>query len=171
MTTLLITIAIVVAILITVLSEKGELGWSIFVIATGIFTVHLLDSNHTIRTATSYISNNIYKVIAGTLIHVALGVFWSILKWRWHCIDYWATHKVRSTDYFDETNPSYNEARITGWMIWWPFSFSWWVLHESITRFYNFLHIYNFLHRNLLGVFSSISKSAKENALKKQEKS
>jgi hypothetical protein len=171
MTTLLIC-AIIGVILITYFTEKGDLGWTgtIFI---GFLAALYFFGDISYKEAGHFFADNSGKLILFGVFYLIAGITWAFLKWRWYCLEMYddvfryayqrGCTEENMQSAATDIKASNNKARITGWMIWWPTSLTWWLLHDPITRFYKF--VYGKLEK----YFESISSSAKQAALRKRE--
>jgi len=163
-----IIIIAVCLLLLTVFAEKGEFGWAMVTFVAGIAICTGLNKAFTFKQLFSYISDNIGIIIAMLIAYIMCGVGWSLIKWKWYCRDWYndlnRRYRVSDVAYVPDVQASNNKGRITGWMLWWPTSFTWFILHDPITKFYNFLY------RNLTTMFDSISLGQKEKILKEKTK-
>jgi hypothetical protein len=154
---LLLICAIVGIILITIFAEKGDLGWSVFIFCCFLAVVFFIDKRFSFNDLTTFVKNNSGYVISGAIVYVMVGILWSLIKWKWYCrekYEYWARNGYSMTSILATSN----KARITAWMIWWPVSMSWFLLHDPITKFYNFLH------RKLTHILDNISQKERTHA-------
>ena len=65
-------------------------------------------------------------------------------KWRNFRLTYWQYNESKPL-------PSNHKSEIYGWIIFWPFSIIWRIIHDPITR------ILKFVYMRLLGIYESIS--------------
>jgi hypothetical protein len=149
---LLLIVSLLALGLITFFSEEGDLGWTIVVFLVFAGFVVFIDKRVTLNEVTSYMRNNTGLLIGSAVVYVAAGISWSLMKWRWYCEWYYRIYNGGMST----LRASENKARITGWMIWWPPSLAWWLIHDPIVRFYNFLH------SRLSRVFDNISVSTRD---------
>lgn len=164
---LLIICAILSIILITFFIENGDLGWSTVVFFAFAAIVIFIDKTVTWDDIKFFVSENTGMLVLIGFIYVAMGILWSILKWKWFCSDQYEKMMSRGASTSKYTSPyisaSYHTSRITGWMLWWPLSLAWFALHDPITKFYKFLY------RKLASTFESISKSTYDTMRKRTE--
>lgn len=108
--------------------------------------------------------NPVYIFWIGVL-YLALGVSWSLFKWFVYCRD--ARKKFDERSYAKsgvsdlnlwKPNAQDNKARITGWMVFWPWSSLWFLINDPIRRAFSSLFDY------LQGIFQRISDKAFEGA-------
>jgi hypothetical protein len=162
MSILVLLCAIAGLILITLFTEKGELGWSVFVFLAFLAVIFFIDKSWSFDEFKTYLADNTGYIISGAIVYVLIGILWAIMKWKWFCRDKYASYANRS--YEPSTIfASEHKARITGWMVWWPFSMGWFLLHDPITRFYNYLYT------RLSRMFDSISNAEKAKAIKPKQ--
>ena len=163
MSILTILCFIVGLILITLFAEKGELGWSTFVFLGFLTVAFFIDKQWSFTDLKQFMTKNTGYLIAGAIVYILVGVLWTIVKWKWYCRDIYKYYvDERGHDSFI-VSASSSKARIISWMVWWPFSMGWFLLHDPITRFYNFL--YNRLSR----MFDGISHAERTRALKSRK--
>lgn len=85
-------------------------------------------------------------MIAALIGYLICGVGWSIVKWEWHVVD--RVGKKYAKDDLDPAR-SDNKARIVTWMMWWPFSLTWWLCQWP-------REIFNALYLQMIGTFKRI---------------
>lgn len=148
---LLLTCAVIGVILLTLFAENGEFGWSLFTFLGFLAVLFFVDKRVSINDVYTFAREHVGYVIAGAIVYIMTGVLWCLLKWKWFCRTQYRLYGPR-----EDVKASYNKARLTGWMVWWPLSFAWFIVHDPITKFYNFLY------DRLSTMFDAISKSEKE---------
>lgn len=123
--------------LTTALVAGGWIFWSI-VAAVVIIDVLLLSSDDdasigavvltTIATAClflftdAFVGISVATLILSLLCYVIVGVAWSMFKWYRFLVEQKASGRTSAPA------ASQFKSRILGWMVLWPFSFTWWVL-------------------------------------------
>ena len=137
-------------VLITIFSENGEFRWSLITLACCAAIIYFINKSLIVSDLKDLIVNNVGYIIAGSILYVGIGLVWAIIKWKWFAT-WWYERYEHSIMSIDD-----NKARITGWMLWWPMSMGWFLIHDPITRFYNFLY------KKLRSTFVNISNSARE---------
>lgn len=162
----LLIIAICVLLSITFFTEKGEAGWAFFLFLCFASFVLFIDKTVTINDIVVGFKENSGLIVTIAMGYILVGVMWSIFKWKKYCVNYYSGDRPEYFSnglYIRKLYASSNKARITGWMIWWPTSLVWWLIHDPITRFYNFLY------DSLIAVFDSIAESERQRHLKQKD--
>lgn len=131
-------------------------------------------TGHSISQAYHFVIENPTSIFYGLLIYAVAGIVWGLVKWfffllkvRDMLVAWREKHKVTDQMTHQQTMeflrwnsldvgsipPSavQNKARITQWMIWWPFSMAWTVVNEPVTRFFTFVY------RRLSNLLQSVS--------------
>jgi len=151
---LIITIAVAIVFL-TIFSETASPFWGLFTIAGFVVIAITVIKAFTLNDLADLWNNNKGMVIGSLVIYIFVGMLWSIYKWKLYCKDYYK--KGFSTS----ISVSEHKDKVSAWMMYWPFSFSWYILNDPIVNFYNFLY------HKLQGIYNSISESERTKYLKK----
>lgn len=141
-------------IVTTILSEKDE-GWWAAVTLIGLLVVYeFLIERGTFNSLFQAIINDPWIIVASAFLWVLIGLFWSFYKWYLFLKEQRGSGvktalmkgKVLANgkgDPFYEPNEislTKNKSRIITWMIYWPFSVAWFIIHDPITRLYNWVY-------------------------------
>ena len=111
----------IVLILEVITTEKESPGWGlIWFFGWLVAAVAFSDFRPWKWTAEHWLLSILLVVL-----YISAGVAWSIVKWSWYVSN--AVKTLVGVDYLDPAR-SENKRRIVTWMMWWPFSVSWWLL-------------------------------------------
>jgi len=156
-------IAILVALTIGVLTEKGEFGWTLTSLVVFLAVYYVFTKDLTFKGSITWIADNWIMFICFVFLYITAGVFWALLKWKWYCTKVFRKFNVPERDATWYLSVRSNKGRITAWMMWWPLSLGWWLVNDPITR------LYNYIYERLVHLFESIRESALKEATKKPE--
>lgn len=145
----LIMMIAVAIVFLTIFSETASPFWGLFTIAGFIAMCIMVFKIFTTNDLLVLWQNNRGLVIGSVITYVFLGILWSIYKWKLYCGNYYRRNSSRVSNLL----VSEHKDRVSAWMMYWPFSFVWYILNDPIVAFYNFLYY------KLQKVYNSISDS------------
>lgn len=114
-------------------------------IAIGITVAVLLSytAYHGFIPTFNWIYNNIGIIIIGIITHIVLGIGWSFFKWDRFCAK--AAQSWKSVGAKEGSKSSYmpvwskNKAKLTCWVVWWPFSVIGYILGDLLIDMFNYI--------------------------------
>lgn len=154
---IILTIAVAVVFL-TIFSETASPFWGLVIIAGFIAISITVLKTFTLNDLVLLWENNKGLIIGSLIVYVFMGMIWSMYKWKLYCKHFYSRKGSYDPGVMSVSN---NKDRISAWMMYWPFSFVWYILNDPIVAFYNFLYY------KLQGVYNSISESEREKYFKK----
>lgn len=160
-----ILVAVELVIIVTSLEQEytNSLGWFSFVVF--LCLLYFFGNSTSFNGFFQYITHNPTSIIPYFISYVVIGVFWSLYKWYLYVKDKAApyypengtTHYGISDTYF---NAGKNKERIINWMMYWPISGLWFLINQSIKRF--FQYIYNSIINQYQNIGDKIYKDVME---------
>lgn len=140
-------------IIITLLVENDHAGWALTAIFAGLCIYEFFIQRGSVMSALVYVRENPFVIVGYSFLWVLVGVAWSVLKWY-----EFLKHVKRERDkvgikvHPSEYTPDRHKDKLVAWMIYWPFSMLWYMIHSPIRR------LYNWVYEMVLGVYDNIHK-------------
>jgi hypothetical protein len=132
-------------------SENPGTWSSLWVVAT-VFCLYYCGSAMTVKQLGLHIYHNPIETVVYFLLYTGVGLIWSFYKWKEIVSDALVVYneKVSSFNEYPKTyskpNPekyrpqlNENKAKIFNWIFYWPFSITWFLIHEPIERLFKWI--------------------------------
>lgn len=129
-------------------NAKSPGRWSTFWVAATLLTLYYCGAGLTIKGLGLYIYHNVGETLVNFGLYVVFGVVWSFFKWGFMVHDQVEIYNKKfdnRPNYSVKWNaPKLDEYKgiIFNWIFYWPFSMTWFLIHEPIERLYAFIMRY-----------------------------
>lgn len=142
----------VISIVLMVVQEnaKSPGSWCTFWVLVTFAALYWCGAGGTLRGVGMHIYHDPFGTIAYFLIYTLIGTMWSFWKWK-ELVDRqagkYAKALVKATKdtYFRSDIKDYKPlvkdyaGELFNWIFYWPFSMTWFVIHEPIERLFRFI--------------------------------
>lgn len=164
-TIVLIVTFIIVTALIEGNTEEVHPYWAGIILLAPIIALESFYFKGMTQNIWFYILEHTFLVVGYITLYVFSGILWSLYKWKVYLKNEVEKFKERK-DYYalKFLKPSYKKELIISWLIYWPFSFGWFIIHKPITK------IYKGLYDKISGVYNSMYKSIAESEYDNQKR-
>jgi len=178
---LAVNLGLLMAFILLMIFSENE-GWIQGIIATIVAGSLIIYGYGGGWNSWDWITSHTGTIIAGTLVYFGIGVIYTAFwKWRNYCkanadpdalkcindmdaryVERVAGEAPVSVEVYFRTpqlfalHPSNHYDRLTTWMVFWPFSFFWTILHDPLTW------IGTTLYRMMSNIFINVAKSASQ---------
>jgi hypothetical protein len=105
------------------------------------------------------IVDNPLTIVTFLAVYILIGVGYSFARWTVYC-NKWARMYERLDDYSktykwkEKPQAANSKARLTTWMMFWPWNALWWFLSDFLTE------VYDMLYRQFVGIYDGIANRA-----------
>lgn len=193
MANLFINVGLLIAFILLMIFSENE-SWIQGMVATAVAGLLIIYGYGGEWMTWDWVTNHVGTIIAGVLIYFTIGVVYTAFwKWRNYCkanadpdalmrinsdndsaserylMNSYGEYPISEETYYRNPNafalhPSNHYDRLTTWMMFWPFSFFWTILHDPLTW------IGTTLYDLMSNVFFNIAKSASRPVSSKERK-
>ena len=165
----LVIVSIIMTILMETVSDDSvsPWGWNIvFLIYLGF--IYFLGNSQWFKNSYEFILNNPLKTSLYIIGYIISGFIWSLIRW-YIFLDSIRKKLERDRSEMDiwtkqRFNPANNRGRIIGWMMYWPISLIWNIIHHPIRG------VFSFAFEKFRGLFDYISNQILKNFEKNQSR-
>lgn len=135
-------------------------GWTTFLVILTFVGLYYLGAGVSMKELGLHIIHHPMETLVYFLLYTLVGVVWSFYKWG-RIVNTQATkYKEKLKSYGKANLPDYRpdlgdyKGEIFNWIFYWPFSFSWFVIHEPIER------LFDIIMKNTKKVYEGITNKA-----------
>jgi hypothetical protein len=108
-----------------------------------------------------YVYNNPLSLVPFVVGYIGLGVLYSMVRWNFWCAAWRRQYDAapdKPGNYYDKTyywnarpNVTTSKSRITGWMMFWPWSLFWWAFSDLIVE------VFEWVYKHLATIYGRIA--------------
>lgn len=147
----------VISIVLMAIQENSQApgSWSTFWVIATFVALYYLGAGGTIRDLGLHIYHNPIETVVYFLLYTVAGTVWSFFKWK-EVVDEAVVAYNEDVEKYknngdSNSKPNWNEkfylnrrrpqldenkAKIFNWIFYWPFSLSWYCIHEPVERLF-----------------------------------